>query len=262
MRYMITGTAPCPLPVLEFFDALGVPLLEAYGLSENVVPIAMNRLTDYRLGSVGRPLTANQVELSAEGEVLVRGPGVFDGYLGSGDRCADLSRDGFYASGDLGFFDPDGYLHITGRRKEVVKTASGRQISLTQVEAVLQRIPLVDQAVVCGDGRGPLVALLHLDEVRLVTALAEAGVASADRSSIPAVISGEVAAEASNLASHERVRGLLLLREPLSVAEGELTPSFKVRRAVIDERYGGRIRALQNRIEAEERARPLLVEWL
>ncbi len=262
MRYMVTGTAPCPVHVLEFFDALGVPLLEAYGLTENVVPVAMNRLRDYRLGSVGRPLAVNEIELSSEGEILVRGPGVFEGYLGAGNRCEGLTRDGFYASGDLGFLDPDGYLHLTGRRKDVVKTASGRQISLTQVEAVLRQIPLVDQVVVCGDGRGPLVALVHLDEVRLGPAQAEDGTPVASPSTIADVVAREVEAVAPSLASHERVRGLLLLREPLSVEADELTPSFKVRRGVIEERYGGRIEALQSRIDADGRARLPLVEWL
>lgn len=250
IRCMITGSAPCPLPILEFFDAVGLPLLEAYGLSEDIVPVAINRPDDYRLGSVGRVLAPNQVKIAADGELLVRGPGVFGGYFQSADPRRGFDADGFFATGDYGRFDEDGYLHLSGRKSELIKTSTGRRLAPARIENALRRSPLIDQAVVLGSGRKALVAVLTLDRERLD----DEAVPGLSDDRLRARIAREVAQAQSALAAYERVGGCLLSERAFTVQDGDLTPSLKLRRAAIENRYAGELERLYRELERAGRA--------
>ena len=227
---MITGSAPTPRYLLEELHALGWLVLEAYGLSENVMPMAMNRKDDFRFGTVGRPLRGNQIVVGNDGAIRVRGPGMFGGYLGEAPR-APFDADGFYLTGDYGQFDADGYLRLTGRTGEMIKTSTGWRVQPASVEARLRSVPGIDQAMVVGAGRKCLVALCTSAAGRLD--------ASA-RSRLEAALLGQVA----RLTEHERPSAIALIERPFSIEDGELTPNLKLRRAAIEERYAGLIQKL------------------
>ena len=157
---MVSGSAPIQIKLLKRFDAMGLLILESYGLSENIVPIAANRPTEYGFGSVGKKLKGNSVMLAEDGELLVKGLGVFNGYLADQqhDRC--LNADGYLASGDFAEIDSLGFIYLTGRKSEVFKTSTGRKIAPAGIESQLKSDTRVDHAVVFGEGRQFLVALI------------------------------------------------------------------------------------------------------
>jgi long-chain acyl-CoA synthetase len=238
LKFVITGAAPIASTILEDLQQAGVPILEAYGLSENIIPVAANRPGACRFGSVGLPLAANQIQLAADGEILVRGSGLFTGYLGESSAAECFTPDGFFRTGDLGRFDEDGYLYLLGRRTEIIKTSTGRRIAPARVEQVYRQCPHLDQVVVFGDGHPHLVALVTLQPGAHGTPALRARVTEA------------IAALGEQLAPYERVRHFAILPEPLSVSAGELTPTYKLCRERIAERHR---RVLEHLYEAAAR---------
>lgn len=247
LRFIITGSAATPEWMLDYFDRLGILLLEAYGVSENSVPIAANRPEAYRFGSVGKVFAGNEVRLADDGEILVRGPGVLDGYVGKEPASAQIfTADGFYRTGDLGKIDADGFLFISGRKSEVFKMSTGRQVAPAQIEAVYKKIPYVDQIVVVGRGRHYAAALLTVNPRLLASVLERRGVSlssgasPANLASLPAVksqIEADLEAAGAELGSYQRIRRFDLLPLPLTWEGGELTPSLKLKRDVIEQKY-------------------------
>ena len=247
LRFIITGSAPTPVWLLEYFHRMGVLVLEAYGLSENAVPMAANRPEAFRFGSVGRAFGLNDLRIADDGEILVRGPGVFDGYVGNEVAPAEVfAPGGFYHTGDLGRIDGDGFLFVTGRKSEAFKTSTGRWVAPAEVEAIYKAIPYVEQIVVVGRGRHFPVALLTIDERLLAKCLEASGRATSvgpgrlDPASMPAIrsqIEADFDAAGSDLAAHERIRRFDFLPAPLTFESGELTPSLKMRRHVIEARH-------------------------
>jgi long-chain acyl-CoA synthetase len=242
LRLAVTGSAPLDRRVLEFFWGLGIPLREAYALSENAVPMAANPLHAGRPGSVGRLLPENDVRIEADGEILVRGPGVFGGYFKDPTPGGNFSADGYYRTGDCGCLDAEGFLRLTGRKSEWIKTSTGRRISPVRVESVYRQSPLLDQVVVLGNGRRSLSALLTLNVDRVAAHLGEQ--AAAEGPEVPRVserarelIVDQLHTLGRSLAEHERVKIFWVLDKPLSVEAGELTPTLKWRRAAIERKY-------------------------
>jgi long-chain acyl-CoA synthetase len=240
IRYLITGSAPTAPWLLEFFQAAGLPILEAYGVSENTIPIAANRPEELRFGSVGRPLSGNDVRLADDGEVLVRSAGMFRGYLGA-ERESRFTADGFYCTGDLGRFDDDGFLYLTGRKAELIKTSTGRRISPVRVETVYRQSPLFEQFVTIGNGRRFLSALIVLNEQAVAGALRKSGgsvphrsIRSSGDSQVAEIVQTELERLGQELPPQERVARFAILPRPLSIEAGELTPTLKLRRAVIE----------------------------
>jgi long-chain acyl-CoA synthetase len=249
IRLMLTGSAATPAWLLEFFHSIGFLLLEAYGISENPVPVAANRPDAYRFGSVGRPLALNSVRLTPDGEVVVKGPAMFHGYLGEPRNPEAWTEDGYYRTGDLGRFDSDGFLYLTGRSSEIIKTSTGRRISPAVVEGTYRRASSIDQVVVIGQNRPFLVALI----VPNTPAGAAIDDALVDR------VENEIAGLAGSLAKHEQVRAFALLAAPLSVESGELTANLKPRRHVIASRHAALIESMfepDAEIPAGRRCRP------
>lgn len=238
VEFVVTGSAPMPVWLLQYFRRCGVLLLEAYGLSENTVPIAANRFDAFRFGSVGKLLPENEVRFAEDGELLVRGPGLFDGYWSpAGIDTSGFAADGFFATGDVGAVDDDGFLYLTGRKSDVFKTSGGLRISPSKIEAHYRRLPYIDQIVVFGHGRPFVGALVRVNQ-RLVQDIDGDGVTSAsDRRKLRVKVEADIAALGAELPGHERIRRFELLEHPFALDRGEMTPSLKLRRDTILRNY-------------------------
>jgi long-chain acyl-CoA synthetase len=251
VRLMIVGAAPTLLGMLERFSALGFPIRQAYSTSECIVPIASNTLRENRAGSVGRPHAGYAFRLSEDGEIRVRGPGVFTGYVGEQDRVVGrFDADGYFRTGDFGYLDSDGYLFVTGRAEDFLKTSTGRRISPFEVESAYKQSDLIEHIVVVGHARKHLLAIVQLEPrcaealaVRLGLAGRDADQWSRDERMTAAVLE-EMRRHESGLDPYKRVRGIVLLPHPLSIEGGELTPTLKLRRDVILKRWMPKLDAL------------------
>jgi long-chain acyl-CoA synthetase len=218
-------------------------------MTETCAAATLNTPSEWRVGSVGRALPGTEVSTAEDGEILMRGPHVFKGYHRNEAATADVMREGgWLASGDLGHVDADGYVHITGRKKDLVITSSGKNISPELIESALRETSWISQAVVAGDRRSYLVALLTIDPDEVGRLAAEAGVsgsidmaALAADQRVRAVIENDVNAANRRFATIEQVKRFLILPRDLSQADGELTPTLKVKRSVVYERYATEI---------------------
>ncbi len=246
----LTGAAPIAVEVLEFFDACGVLVLEGYGMTESCAAATLNTERELRFGTVGRPLPGTEVRIAPDGEVLLRGPSVFAGYHGNPEATAEaLDADGWLHTGDLGAVDGDGFLRLTGRKKELIITSSGKNVSPANLEAALRDSRWLSQAVVYGDQHPYLVALLTLDPEEAPALAGELGVAPdvatmAGDPRVHAVIAAEVDAVNARFARIEQVKRFMLLDHDLTHDAGELTPTQKLRRREVYRRYGDRFDAL------------------
>jgi len=252
-RHLVSGAAPVHPDLLRWFDGLGLPIAEVYGQTENCGASSMGPPGALRFGTVGRPLPGVELRIADDGEILTRGGNVTPGYYLDEAGTADLlDADGWMHTGDLGALDADGYLTITGRKKDLIINASGKNISPQEIETRLRYEPLISQAVVVGDGRPYLTALLTLDSEAVLEWAAHhdrRGTIEA-LSSDPEVLRevGE-SVERVNL-EHARVEGIKrwhVLPHDLTVAGGELTPTLKVKRQVVADKYDEVIEALYAR---------------
>ena len=243
MRLAISGAAPIDPAILEFFHACGVHVLEGYGMTETSAVAAVNTLDHFRFGTVGRPLPRCEVRVADDGEVLMRGPNVFRGYHKNDEATSETLVDGWLHSGDLGELDEDGYLSIIGRKKDLIITSSGKNVTPSNIENSLKQSRWISQAVVAGDKRSYLVALLTLDPDEL-PALAEkvgAGAAPpadlAAHDGVRAELDAVVEEVNRRFARIEQVKRFAILERDLSQADGELTPTMKVKRNAVYERH-------------------------
>lgn len=242
VRFMLTGSAPVDPALLEFFRTVGLPLFEAYGVSENTIPIAINLPHASRPGSVGKILPGNEVRLADDGEILVRGEGVFRGYL-TEESGAQIDSDGYYHTGDLGEFDEDGFLYLRGRKGASFKTSTGRRIHPEAIEAVYRRCPVVDHIVVVGEGRKCLIGLVALSKMVASEAERASDIDEAD-------LLDRLREFDRALQPYERIQAVYILPEPLSVSSGTLTSSLKVRRNVLIEKYRRNIDELYRKLQS------------
>ncbi len=233
VKYMISGSAPLPPQLLQSLHNHGLLILEAYGFSENAIPNATNLASSYRFGSVGKPLPPNQIRLAPDGELEVKGIGVFSGYIGQeSSQC--FTADGYYPSGDLGAFDEDGFLYLIGRKRDIFKTSTGRRIGPSRIEAVYSTCPSVDQIVVIGDNQKYLAAILTLKHK-----IDPNSPASLTNTLLP-----ELRAADQVLSEHERVQAFGVLSRPFRA--DEVTTSTKLKRDVIIRNHAEFIRRLYN----------------
>ena len=250
-RFAGSGAAPIEPAIIEFFQALGLPMVEAWGLTELTMAATMSRPDRTRIGSVGTRYPGVEVRLTADGEVLVRGPMVMRGYYRDLEAtAAAIDAEGWMHTGDIGTLDADGYLRIVDRKKELIITSGGKNISPANIESLLQRHPLIGQACAIGDRRNYVTALLVLDG-ELAPAWARArGIEAqgmAELSAHPLVVAeveGAVRAANEHLARVEQVRRFKLMPDEWTAETGELTPTLKRRRRVIAERYAAVIERL------------------
>jgi long-chain acyl-CoA synthetase len=246
LKASFCGGAAVPLYVHNFFQALAVPVQEAWGLTETSPIITLNGQGpgELRVGSVGRPLPSYEMRVADDGELLAKGPSVFMGYWNKPERTAEVfDEEGFFHTGDIGRIDEDGFVFITDRKKDLIVTAGGKNIAPQPVEAELKQSRVIDNAVLIGDGRPFIVALLSPDPEAVAAWAEEHGMAGGELALV--VAHPELAAEfqkavdAANdkLARFEQIKEFRVLPEPLTVEGGALTPTLKVKRRVVAEAY-------------------------
>jgi long-chain acyl-CoA synthetase len=242
LELALTGAAPIPREVLEFLDACGITVLEGYGMTETTAAATLNPPGDPRFGTVGPVLPGFKAEIAEDGEILLGGPNVFKGYHRNDEATAETFVGDLVRTGDLGELK-DGYLRITGRKKDLIITSSGKNISPTNIENALRESRWISQAVVHGDNRSYLVALLTLDADEAAALAEELGIdggdvrAMATHDRVRERLQQDVDQANSQFARIEQVKKFTVLEEDLSQDAGELTPTMKVKRAVVERRY-------------------------
>ena len=219
IRLATSGGAPLPLEVAQFFEAAGLPILQAYGLTENVC-VAFNRPDNYKFGTVGPPMPGCEVRIAADKEILVRSEMMFSGYYKAPEETEKVFRDGWLLTGDLGEFDEDGFLKIIGRKKEIIVTSTGKKVSPALLENMIKEHHLISQAMVYGEGRSYLVALITLN-------------APAPRETIQSIIDSMN----RRVSSTESIKRFAILERDFEIARDEITPTGKLKRDVITNRF-------------------------
>ncbi|MEM6292208.1 MAG: AMP-binding protein [Myxococcota bacterium] len=243
-RIQITSAAPISRDTLEFFLSLGVPIMEVYGMSECTGPATVSVPGKYATGKVGPKMPGTELKIAEDGEVLMRGRHVFKGYFKNPDATAEaIDDDGWLHSGDIGVIDDDGFLQITDRKKDLLITAGGENIAPQVIEGQLKAIPAVSQAVVVGDRKKHLSALLTLDETKLEAVKAESGSGASAMADLAADdkvkewLFAQVEEINKSLARVQTIKKIAVLPADLSIEGGELTPTMKVKRKIVNKKY-------------------------
>ena len=243
LRFAVSGGAGLPPSLGRFFYGLGLPILEGYGLTETAPVLTVMTLGAIRFGTVGRALPGVALRIADDGEVLARGPNIMAGYYGRPADTAEVLRDGWFHTGDIGGLDADGYLRITDRKKELIVTSGGKNVAPQSIEAALGRDRLVAEVVLIGEGRHFLTALIVPDFAELARRLglpaggAEDRAGLLERTDVQALYKASVEAVNAHMAQFERIKKFALLPHDFSVESGELTPTLKLKRRVIEQKY-------------------------
>jgi long-chain acyl-CoA synthetase len=251
IRFFISGGAPLSPEIAKFFFAAGMPILEGYGLTETSPVMAVNTFSRTKLGTVGRPIPGVEVRIADDGEIITRGPNVMRGYFGKPQATADaIDADGWFHTGDIGLLDAEGYLRITDRKKDLIVTAGGKNIAPQPIENLAKSSKFVSNAVMLGDRR-PFPIMLVVPSVEPLKAWAvRHGLPADDLErlvSLPDVqtkVEREIRKTLRDLAQFEMPKKFLLLPRDFSVEGGELTPTLKVRRRIVEERHRAAIEEL------------------
>jgi long-chain acyl-CoA synthetase len=244
LRQATSGAAPIAQEILEFFYACGVPVLEGYGMTETATASTVSTQDSYRFGTVGRPLPGAEVRIADDGEILIRGPHIFGGYYKMEDKSFGAIEDGWLHTGDLGELDEDGYLTITGRKKDIIITAGGKNLTPANLENDLKQSRWISQAVMHGDRRPYPVVLITLDPEEIPHFAKEHGLpediaALASEPKVQELVQGILDDVNSRYARVEQIKKFVILDHDLSQETGELTPTLKVKRNVVNEKYAG-----------------------
>ncbi len=244
LRFFISGGAALARELGVFFEAVGILILEGYGLTESSPVIAVNRPNDYKFGSVGKPIPGVEVKIAKDGEILAHGPNIMQGYFKKKKETAEMiDKDGWLHTGDIGVFDAEGFLLITDRKKSLFKTSGGKYVAPTPIENLFLGSKYIDQFIIIGDKRMFITALVVPDfEALKEYADAHRIAYKSDEDliklkQIEELIEKDFASFQKQLANYERVRKFTLLSKPFSIESGEMTPSLKLKRKVIEERY-------------------------
>jgi long-chain acyl-CoA synthetase len=243
IREAVTGAAPIAHEILEFFWGCGIPVMEGYGMTETSTVATSSRPEAHRFGSVGKPLAGVQVKIAADGELLIKGTNIFGGYYRNDDASFGAVEDGWLHTGDLGSIDEDGFVYITGRKKDIIITAGGKNLTPANLENDLKQTRWVSQAVMHGDRRPYPVMLVTLDEEEIVPWAEAQGIedrsiaALAENEQVRALIQEILDGANSKYAQVEQVKKFAILDHDLSQETGELTPTLKVKRNVVNEKY-------------------------
>lgn len=245
LRVFVSGGAYLAEDVAEFFHAAGMALQEGYGLTETFAAATVNRTDDFRFGTVGKPLPGIKLKIADDGEVLLKGPTIFKGYFKNQEESAiSFDEKGWFRTGDLGEYTKDGFLRITGRKKDIIVTAGGKNVAPQMIESIMLSSPYIDYFVVCGEGRKYLTALVALNGEAVRGYLLEQGHVAQDNESLgdnPLVrqlIGRHIEEQNRKLASYETIKRFAIVRGDFSVENGSLTPTLKVRRSIVANRYG------------------------
>jgi long-chain acyl-CoA synthetase len=249
IRLAVSGAAPISPEILSFFDAAGVLVLEGWGMTETSTAATVSTPEEFKVGTIGKPFPGCEVKIADDGEILVKGPNVFQGYYKNEEATRETIVDGWLHTGDIGEFDGDGFLKITGRKKDIIITAGGKNITPANLENEIKQHPLVSQCVVVGDRKPYLVALVTLDPEDAVAYAKEHGLPEdpaqlAKDSTVLKAIEDHVETINQKFARVEQVKKIAILPRDLSQETGELTPTLKVKRAVVADKHQGEIEKL------------------
>jgi len=251
VKYLLCGGAPMPLYLLEFFYAVGLLILEGYGLTETVAPATVNRAERFKFGTVGQLIPGMEAAFEEDGELLLRGKGLFQGYYKDPEAtAAAIDADGWFHTGDIAVMDEEGFLKITDRKKDLIVTAGGKNIAPQNVENLIRTLPLISQVMVNGDRRKYLTALITLNEHELGAFAARENLAErapealAAHAGIRQILSDHIDAINQSLAPYEQVKRFAVLPRDFTEEAGELTPTLKIRRREISKHYQDTIEGL------------------
>jgi long-chain acyl-CoA synthetase len=249
LRLATSGGAPLLAEVAEFFDAAGLPILQAYGLTENIC-VAFNRPDNYKFGTVGPPMPGCEIRIAPDGEILVRSEMMFSGYHREPDKTAEVMSDGWLLTGDLGELDAEGFLKITGRKKELIVTSTGKKIAPMMIENLLKEHHLISHALVFGEAKSYLVALITLNQLEAEAYARTQSIpyeTFADLTRHPLIqqlVRQIVKGANARVSSTEAVKKFTVLDHDFQVEQDEVTPTLKLRRAIVTERYQDVLRTL------------------
>ena len=256
IRRMVSGGAALPSEIALVFNGAGVPVLQGYGLTETAPVIAVNTLSHNRIGAVGRVMPGVELRIAEDGEILTRGPHVFRGYFNKPEETAAAftdetdARRRWFKTGDIGYIDRDGYIFITDRKKDLIKTSAGKYVAPQMIEGLLGQSEYVEQAVVVGDKRKYVSALVVPDFERLRAWARSQGIDTKDKATLVEdrrvfdLLKAEVTRLTRELADYEKVKRIALLADEFTIDGGELTPTLKVRRRVVEQKYSSLIESL------------------
>ncbi|MDX9732190.1 MAG: AMP-binding protein, partial [Bdellovibrionales bacterium] len=250
LRFAVCGGAPLNRQIAEFFHASGILILEGYGLTETTAAVFVNTPFDYRFGTVGKPIGEVQVKIAEDGEVLVKSRKVMREYLGDSDSTSRVLQDGWFHTGDIGELDEQGHLTITDRKKDLIKTAGGKYVAPQRLEGLLKLSPFISNVHIHGDQKKYCVALITLATDTLSSWAKENGVQPssdvpfARHPKVRDLIRRAVAEANAQLAPFETIKNFAILERDFTIENDELTPSLKVKRKIVDNRYADVIQTL------------------
>jgi long-chain acyl-CoA synthetase len=249
VREAVSGAAPIAKEILEFFYACGVPVMEGYGMTETATAATACSPEEHRFGSVGKPFSGVEVKIADDGELLIKGPNIFQGYHNRAEETFGAIEDGWLHTGDLGRVDEDGFVYIVGRKKDIIITAGGKNLTPANIENDLKQCRWISQAVMHGDQRPYPVALVTLDEEEIASYAAEHNLPSdipslAREPAVQALVQEALDRANAKYAQVERIKKFAILDHDLSQETGELTPTLKVKRNVVNDKYADVLDAL------------------
>ncbi len=243
VRFFVSGGAPLSRDIAEFFYAMGLVILEGYGLTETSPVISVNTFENIRLGTVGKPIPGVEVKIAPDGEILTRGPHVMKGYYKKDAETKEAFEGGWFHTGDIGHFDEDGFLVITDRKKDIIVTAGGKNIAPQPIENILKTHPYISSVVVIGDKRRFICALVVPNFEKLEEYARSARLAFANREELVRnekvvnFIRAEIDRATPHLATYEKIKKVCLLDRDFEIEKGEITPTLKVKRNIIEQKY-------------------------
>ncbi len=250
IRFFVSGAAPLSKDIAELFYAMGLIVLEGYGLTETSPVITINRLEKIKFGSVGPPIPDVEVKIAADGEILARGPNIMRGYYKMEDETREAIKDGWFYTGDIGYLDEDGFIVITDRKKDIIVTAGGKNVAPQPIENALKTNTYVADVLVIGDKRKFMSALIvpnfeKLEEYASFNKIPyETRLDLIKKEEIVKFLEAEVDRATPNFASYEKIKKIALLDKEFTIADGEITPTFKIKRSFVEKKYQDIIDAL------------------
>jgi long-chain acyl-CoA synthetase len=250
VRFFVSGGAPLSKDIAEFFYALGLVILEGYGLTETSPVISVNTFDNIRLGTVGKPIPGVEVMIAPDGEIMTRGPHVMKGYYKKEAETRESFEGGWFHTGDIGHIDADGFVVITDRKKDIIVTAGGKNVAPQPIENILKTNPYISNAVVIGDRRRFVCALVVPNFEKIEKYARSSNIPFASRADLIAneqvvnFLRAEVDRATPNLAQYERIKRIALLEADFDAEKGEITPTLKVKRNIIEQKYKALIDAL------------------
>jgi long-chain acyl-CoA synthetase len=257
VRFFFSGGGPLSKDIAEFFHAVGILVLEGYGLTETSPVISVNTFEHIKFGAVGPPIPGIEVKIAEDGEILTRGPHVMKGYYKLEAATQEAIRDGWFYTGDIGHLDEDGFLVITDRKKDIIVTAGGKNVAPQPIENILKLDPYLEGAVLVGDRRKFICALIVPNFEKLEAYARSKSIAYESMADLvkqePVIRFYEELIDriTPNLASYEKIKKVILMARDFEIEKGEMTPSLKIKRNIVEEKYKTQIDALyQEKYEA------------